>query len=240
MEQLMYQKIVLCGEDESKDFLECLRLRPMHIDFAQQSIRSLYLGGALHASTLINILSLCKGLTCLALFVGTDTFINDASSLWGALDALALKSLTFGTAIDLTTSIRTSNVFKNLTHLEIVDKSVLKKPIADLETLDALTHLCLVLAPYSCNPVSVIRLVGNARLRVLAFRVEYSHSVIETFMQQHGILDRRIVLLPSIMVQWDELGRGDMLVWELAEEKIRLPLTHNSKSFNASIIDGSS
>jgi hypothetical protein len=46
--------------------------------------------------------------------------------------------------------------------------------------------------------------------------------------------------LPSIMVQWDELGCGNLMVWELVEEKIRLPLTHNSKSFNTSITDGSS
>jgi len=169
----MYQKIVLCGKDKSKDFLECLHLCPMHVDFAQQSIRSLYLGGALHTSTLINILSLCKGLICLALFIGTDTFINNASLLWGALDALAPKSLIFGMAIDLTTSIRTSNVCKNLIHFEFVNKSVLKKPITDLETLDALMHLCLVLVPYSCNPVSIICLVGNACLQVLVFYMEY-------------------------------------------------------------------
>ncbi|KAG1837850.1 hypothetical protein DFJ58DRAFT_734140 [Suillus subalutaceus] len=240
MERLVYKKIVLDGEDETREFLECLRLRPMHIGFAQNSITSLYLRGALNESTLIQILSLCNGLTCLVLFVRTDAFMNDASSLRRALDALQLKSLTLAMAIDFTNSINTFDVFKNLTHLEIVDRLVLKKPHAGLEALHSLTHICLVLAPPSCNPVTVMRLIGNARLRVLAFRVEHSHHEIERFLQKHKILDRRIVLLPSLMVMWDELGRGDMLVWELAEEKVRLPIPQNSGSFIASFGNGSS
>jgi hypothetical protein len=102
MEQLVYKKIVLYREEETRNFLDCLRLCPMHVDFAQKCIKSLYLGGALNVSTVMDILSLCNGITALALFVHTDAFIHNATSLYEALDALPLTSLTLSMATDFT------------------------------------------------------------------------------------------------------------------------------------------
>jgi hypothetical protein len=80
-------------------------------------------------------------------------------------------------------------VFKNLTHLELMDQSVLIKSYICFDTLVELTHLCLVLAPHRCNPAMVKHLISNMHLRVMVFCVEYLHQEIERFMEQHEILD---------------------------------------------------
>jgi len=226
---MFYQKIVLHGNDETHEFLECLRQRPMHTDFAGKYISSLYLGGTPDELMLIDILSLYSDIRCLALLVPMDASTMSQLSLWHALNRLKLKTFTVGMAIDYI-SISTCDVFKNLTHLDIMDRSLLKKSNTGLDSLHTLTHICLVLAPHKCNPHAIVPLICNAHLQVLAFRVEHSHRVIERFLEQHGMLDRQIVLFPSQIVQWDELGRGDMLMWELTEEKIRLPIPEHIMS----------
>ncbi|KAG2353794.1 hypothetical protein BDR07DRAFT_1308184 [Suillus spraguei] len=228
IEKLLYQKIVLYDEDDTEDFLKCLRLRLMHNEFAKTTTTSLYLEGPLDESTVIELLSLCSGVTCLALSDDTEAFAEDTLLLWRALDALPLMSLTLNMVIDFKPSIGTFNVLKNLTHLDIMDKRILRKNHKGLYGLDSLTHICLPLSVRTSDPAAVMGLISNARLRVLAFRVEDSHERVQLFLQMNGTLDARIVLLPSIMENWDELGRGDMLLWELAEEKVMLPIPHNS------------
>ncbi|KAG1830496.1 hypothetical protein DFJ58DRAFT_736953 [Suillus subalutaceus] len=229
MERLMYKKIVLDDEHTVKKFLDCLRLRPMHVQFAQQHIRSLFLVGSIQKSTLIKLLSLCNRVTCLGLALSTTEFATDGSPLWLALDALPLKSLVLDMEIDSTSSTSTINVFKNLTHLDICNDRMLDKPNAGLEALSALTHLCTVLILGKSDPVAVIRLIGNARLQILAFRVRDPHNRVERFMRKHEILDRRIVLLPIDLTYWAQLGQGDMLVWELAEEQVKLSIPENKR-----------
>jgi hypothetical protein len=106
-------------------------------------------------------------------------------------------------ATDFTNLMGRFIFFKNLTHLDINDHSVLKKPHAGFEALVALTHLCLVFTTHNCDPVMDTQLISNEHLQVLAFHMEDLHRAIECFMQQHGIVDRQIVLLPSLLVQWD-------------------------------------
>lgn len=47
MERLMYKKIILFGQMNVRQFLECVYQCPMHIEFAQQSVTSLFLVGSL-------------------------------------------------------------------------------------------------------------------------------------------------------------------------------------------------
>ncbi|KAG2028720.1 hypothetical protein BDR03DRAFT_882826, partial [Suillus americanus] len=231
LEKLMYKNIVLCGETEVKRFLECLHLRPMHIEFAQQYIKSLFLVGSVPKSTVIDILSICNHVTCLALVLSTDEFALDVSSLWCALDALPLKSLLFAVKIDLASSLSTSPpAFTHLTHLDVNDDFILNQPNSGLEGLATLTHLCAVLKTRA-DPVAVMRLINNTRLQLLAFRVDVQHIVIQRFLEKHGLLDRRIVLMPIEMTNWSLLGQGEMLVWELAGELVKLPIPEDSESF---------
>ncbi|KAG2129694.1 uncharacterized protein EDB93DRAFT_1256170 [Suillus bovinus] len=223
----MYKNIALSSEDEIKDFLACLRLRPMHIQFAKTAINSLYLDGVVDASTVLDILSLCTRVEHLALLIHIYPAMDDRSSLWLTLNLLPLKSLVLYMGIHFINCITTSHVLKNLTHVDLIDRGVLRKPDTGLEALHSLTHICLVLQMSSSHPAAIARLVRNARLCVLAFHVEDSHSRIESFLEGCGIQDERIVLLSTVMVKWDSLGRTNMLLWELLEETIRLPKPKN-------------
>ncbi|KAG1830493.1 hypothetical protein DFJ58DRAFT_736949 [Suillus subalutaceus] len=201
----------------------------MHVEFAQQHITSLFLAGSIQQSTLIEILSICNRVTCLFLVLSTRDFSIDGPSapVWRALDALPLKSLVLAVNANFTSSASTLNVFQNLTHLEISDDRMLDRPNAALEGLSALTHLCVALLLGRSNPLAVIRLIGNARLRLLVFRVIASHRRVWLFLDNHEIFDHRIVLLPITLTNWAQLGHGDMLVWELAEELVNLPIDQN-------------
>ncbi|KAG2123304.1 uncharacterized protein EDB93DRAFT_1259124 [Suillus bovinus] len=125
--------------------------------------------------------------------------MDDQSSLWLTLDLLPLKSLVLYMGIHFINCITMSHVLKNLTHLDLIDSEVLRKPDTGLEALHSLTHICLVLQMDSSHPAAIVRLVGNARLCVLAFRVKDSHSRIESFLEGCGIQDERIVLLSTVM-----------------------------------------
>lgn len=223
---------MLEGEDRTTRFLECLRLRPTPGEFAQRYTTSLFLLGDIRTSTMIDLLSLCNRVTCLNLALYATEFTTNAS-LWRTLDALPLKSLGWFTDADFISSVGALGVFKNMTHLDIPDELV--RPNAAIEGLSALTHLCVALTPRRTDPTAVVRLIGNARLRLLACRVKVSHRSVDAFLAKHRIIDRRIVLLPNDLVLWSPLGQGDMLVWKLAEDEVKLGISESSESFNSSI-----
>jgi hypothetical protein len=228
MEQLMYKKIILFGDKNVRRFLQCVYQRPMHVQFAQQSVTSLFLVGSLQKSTLMEIISLCNRVTRLVIVSSTDEFKHDGSSLWHALEALPLQSLVIAVDIEFKSSISTSHMFKNLTHLDINDHRLLTKPHPEVVSLPALTHFCAVLRLFTTDPIALVSLIANARLRVVAFRVEGDHFQVEGFLARNEIQDRRIVLLPINLSSWGELGQGDMLTWELAEERVNLPISKGS------------
>jgi hypothetical protein len=173
----------------------------------------------------LTLLGCCTGITSLSLDCMVDAFGRDASSLWRALNNLHLKSLMLPVNIDLPNSISTLTVFQNLTHLDVCTHRVLIRPHAGLEALNSLTHLCLGLSLHSCNPAALKGLIGNSSLRLLGLRVPSSHGAVQRFLEQHCIVDRRIVLLPMNQSIWDYLGEHEPSVWELAEAKVRLPTT---------------
>jgi hypothetical protein len=203
----------------------------MHVDFAHEYITSLFLVGSIEISTLVEILSLCNGISCLVLLVSTISSATAVSSLLQALDTLPLKSLQLSMDVDVSTSFSTSNVFKHLTHFDTHDHRMLEKLHAGLDCLDSLTHLCVVLRLEKCDPLAVIHLIGNLRIQILAFRVEDPHHAVERFLEDHRLLDRRIVLLPIQLTNWAMLGQGEMLMWQLAEDLVKLPMPQKSKTF---------
>jgi hypothetical protein len=153
------------------------------------------------------------------------------------MDNLPLKSLQLAMDINVTLSIGTSNMFKSLTHFDTHDHRMLHNSPKGLECIDSLTHVCAVLKLGSCDPLRIIRLISNPRIRLLAFRVKDPHGVVEQFLEQHGIVDHRIVLLPVQITNWAMLGQGHMLMWQLAEGLVELPTPQNSKHFISTILN---
>jgi hypothetical protein len=137
--------------------------------------------------------------------------------------------------VDVSTSISTSNIFKHLTHFDTHDHRMLEKLHAGLDCLDSLTHLCVVLRLGRCDPLAVMHLIGNPRIRILAFRVDDAHHAVARFLEDNTLLDRRIVLLPIQLTNWAMLGQGEMLMWQLAEGLVKLPMPQNSKTVIQSI-----
>jgi hypothetical protein len=80
-----------------------------------------------------------------------------------------------------------------------------------------------------------MHLIGNPRIRILAFRVDDAHHAVARFLEDNTLLDRRIVLLPIQLTNWAMLGQGEMLMWQLAEGLVKLPMPQNSKTVIQSI-----
>ncbi|KAG1818613.1 uncharacterized protein BJ212DRAFT_1298683 [Suillus subaureus] len=165
-------------------------------------------------------------------------FLDYGSPLWHALNALPLKSLLLSVEIDFTSSSGKLNVFQNLTHFNITNDCMLNKPNVALEGLVSLMHLCVVLILGRSDPLAVIHLVSNSHLQLLAFRMKDVHHRVKWFLDEHEVIDHWIVFLPMELGNWAQLGQGDMLIWELAEEQVKLPIPESSESFTSSISSG--
>ncbi|KAG2108235.1 uncharacterized protein F5147DRAFT_652955 [Suillus discolor] len=144
------------------------------------------------------------------------------------MDNLPLKSLQLVMDIDVTSSIGTSNMFKSLTHFDTHDSRMLHNSCKGLECIDSLTHVCVVLKLGCSDPLRIISLICNPWIRLLAFRVEDPHDVVVNFLEQHEIVDHQIVLLPIEITNWAMLGQGHMLMWQLAEGLVELPIPQNT------------
>ncbi|KAG1784499.1 uncharacterized protein HD556DRAFT_1315014 [Suillus plorans] len=227
MEQLVYKKIVLHGQEDAGRFLECLYRRLLPADFAQRHVKALFLVGSIEPSTVIAILSICSCVTSLRLVLTTNGFATNGSSLWCTLDVLPLRSLVLTIRMRFESFLGACHTFTNLSHLELNGNHFLAEPQERLDSIASLTHLCVVLSPHIADPEAVTRLISNPRLQLLAFRVQDRHVDVEEFLEEHGICDDRIVLLPAELPVWGQLGQGDMLIWELAEDLTKSPLPQN-------------
>ncbi|KAG2081946.1 uncharacterized protein F5147DRAFT_783482 [Suillus discolor] len=227
LEQLVYRKIVLHGEEDARLFLECLYRRPMPVSFALQSVKALSLSGSIQSSTVIEIISICRSVTSLRLILTTNEYANNGSVLWRALDGLPLQALVLTIRMQFPSFLSEYHTFRNLSHLELNGNHFLAEPQEELEFFESLTHICVVLNPHIADPQAVILLISNAQLQLLAFRVEDGHNAVDEFLEEHGICDHRIVLLPFQLPVWGELGQGDMLMWELAEDRTKIPVPQN-------------
>ncbi|KAG1719701.1 uncharacterized protein EDB91DRAFT_1257442 [Suillus paluster] len=226
-ETLLYERIVMVDECQAALFIQCLRLRRMHEEFARTSINEMWLGGDIQAMTVNEILSMCTGIRNLALSSYGDEVLQDLSSLQPVLDALPLTVLHLHIGVTLTDSlIANVNVFSRLTHLDIDDHDLLQH--VRIESFPQLTHLSLWgdwgdLPRQRPNMVSLIqRLLDHPTMQVIMFRSD-DHGSLATFLEIHAFNDPRIIIVPEKLYLWDDLGRGSMLTWEIAEAKVNLP-----------------
>lgn len=97
-----------------------------------------------------------------------------------AMDNLPLKSLQLAIDIDVTSSMGTSNMFKSLTHFDTHDHRMLHNSRKGLECINSSMHVCAVLKLESSDPLRIIRLICNLRIRLLEFRVEDPHDVVHS------------------------------------------------------------
>ncbi|KAG1895710.1 uncharacterized protein F5891DRAFT_1193880 [Suillus fuscotomentosus] len=197
MEKLLYQNIIIHGQEDANRFLQCLYWRLMPVEFAHKSVKALFLVGSIEPSTVIEIISLCSGLISLHLTLRNNQFAMDVSSLWRILDVLPLKSLVLTLNMQFEPFLSVAHTFTHLSHFEVNRNHFLGLPREMLDSIQPLTHLCAVLSPHFADPDAVAHLISNARLRLIAFRVEDSHIDVEEFLEENSICDRRIVLLPA-------------------------------------------
>ncbi|KAG2057307.1 hypothetical protein BDR06DRAFT_969495 [Suillus hirtellus] len=109
--------------------------------------------------------------------------------------------------VNCITAIKQCNVFHNLTHLDINDQLLITEPYTRLEDLQSLTHIIVGLVMGKLMIELVKRLVSSTTL----------------WLNKYGFHNPQVVLLPMQWMSWAKLGQGDMLIWELAEERVRLP-----------------
>lgn len=77
----------------------------------------------------------------------------------------------------------------------------------------------------------VKHLVSSTMLWVLGLWVSETHRHVTMWLNKYGIHDPWVVLLPMQWMSWAKLGQGDMRIWELAKERVRLPQPTECMSF---------
>ncbi|KAG1828198.1 hypothetical protein DFJ58DRAFT_849170 [Suillus subalutaceus] len=222
-ERLLYNKVVLKDEDHAFRFLECYRLRQTHID-PPPATTTMFLGDDITYTTLVEILSLCKDITNLSIASVDDDFIRDLTNLHHVLEPPPPHGALFKPQI----------IADSLFHGRCFG-------LFDMNAFPKLTHLALLFVVYNPGvdvPGVVKRLLQHATLQVLVFRVD-GHSECATFLEPHGIVDRRIIIGPSRTFVWDDFGHGDMLLWELADDRVNMPApNHTCLKIDSGIIRG--
>ncbi|KAG1790115.1 uncharacterized protein HD556DRAFT_1310898 [Suillus plorans] len=223
-EKQLYEKVLLSDEDEASLFVQCLRRRQLCEEFAETVIKAISLSGDINVVTIMDILSLCKGIKNLSLRPQNDFLEDEVAPLLQLLDTLPLKVLSHQIGVPFTSSL-ISNVtlFAKITHLEVDDPNMLRD--VQMSCFPQLTHLSLWGSSYKSGtniPSLVKNILANATLEVIIFRVE-QHQQFADFLNIHELNDPRIVLATSRIYLWDDLGRSCMLFWELAEEKAKSP-----------------
>ncbi|KAG1720418.1 uncharacterized protein EDB91DRAFT_1257007 [Suillus paluster] len=202
----------------------------MHEEFARTSINAMFLHGDIQGTTMIEILSLCTGISNLALASNTDPVHKNLSFLQPVLDALPLTALHLQIGFTLTdSSIANVNVFSRLTHLDIDDHDFFQH--VRIESFPRLTHLALwgdLIRRENKMASSIQRLLNHPTMQVILLRSD-DHGRLADFLEEHAFNDPRIVIGPEKQYSWDFLGRGYMLLWEIAEAKAKILEPNHNK-----------
>ncbi|KAG2360976.1 hypothetical protein BDR07DRAFT_1377593 [Suillus spraguei] len=187
------------------------------------------LSGEIDGTTIIELLSLCTGINNLVLLCESNYFEKDTAPLLQVLDTLPLDILSLQMDVSLTpSSIANTNVFARLTHLEITEEGIFKH--LKMNAFPRLTHLALWGGPLrNQNGLKLIKhILSHATLQLLLLHVR-PHRQLAKFLDINNIDDPRIVLAPCEIYVWDSLGRASMLLWELADEKVKLRVPNHRK-----------
>ncbi|KAG1859404.1 hypothetical protein C8R48DRAFT_673948 [Suillus tomentosus] len=206
-EKTLYEKVLLLGDEIAQEFLECLRRRKMPEEFAEKSIKAICLSGDVEFNTVMEILSLCKGIKNLALIPDSEDFQKDVSTVLQILDALPLKVLSLQIGVHLTdTLISHASYLSTITHLEIDIYSMTRD--IDIQCFPNLTHLVIwstINSQEVMKPLLLKQLLSYPALEVLVLRAE-GHKTLAEFLECHMIYDPHIVLSTSRVYIWDDLG----------------------------------
>ncbi|KAG1904944.1 uncharacterized protein F5891DRAFT_976528 [Suillus fuscotomentosus] len=76
-----------------------------------------------------------------------------------------------------------------------------------MKSIKSLTHLCIVLYLHIAEPEAITLIISNVHLQLLAFHVQDRHIDIEEFLNEYSIDDDGIILLPTELLVWGELGQ---------------------------------
>jgi hypothetical protein len=181
--------------------------------------------GDILPSTAAEILSLCSGITNLALWIAPSDFKNGTTNpLLQPLNDLPLMSLSLSISLIFRdthlVSLSAFKAFGTLTHLEILNGWVLWNSTVGVEYLHGLTHLCLRIHTQRTKPKLVAFLLTLSHLRVIVFRISEDIDAVQTFLESNFLNDSRIVLVSQKPTAWDEFGGGDMFLWKAADQVV--------------------
>ncbi|KAG1886469.1 hypothetical protein F4604DRAFT_1675383 [Suillus subluteus] len=239
-EKLLYEKILLFDEEIATLFLQCMRRRHTPHAFAQTSIKAISLSDDVQFETAVEILSLCTGMNTLTIIPDEQDFHDKVTYLLQLMGTLPLTVLSLQVNVHPTSSLISDVAFfAKLTHLEIDRCGMLCD--VDLQYFPRLTHLAIwstFSEPDRRAPSLIKRLLSHPTLQVFIIRVDY-HRNFANFLDRHMLHDPRIVLAPSRVYLWDDLGRASMLLWELADEAVKLPEpNHTSVLHRTMLVNG--
>ncbi|KAG2105172.1 hypothetical protein BD769DRAFT_1393331 [Suillus cothurnatus] len=177
-----------------------------HCDFARGAVQSLCIEGDILPSTAAEILSLCSGITNLALWIAPSDFKNGTTNpLLQPLNDLPLMSLSLSISLIFRdthlVSLSAFKAFGTLTHLEILNGWVLWNSTRT-------------------KPKLVAFLLTLSHLRVIVFHISEDIDAVQTFLESNFLNDSRIVLVSQKPTAWDEFGGGDMFLWKAADQVV--------------------
>ncbi|KAG1789586.1 uncharacterized protein HD556DRAFT_1236227, partial [Suillus plorans] len=245
IEKLLYRTIVLPNENVATRFLSSVYSRPHPHNFARQAVKSLCLKGNICVSIAAEIISLCRGTTNLALWIGPSDLDQKTNPLLVPLDELVLTSLSLSISLLFSHtpsfSLSTLQVFRSLTHLEILNGWVLWSSTVGVEHLHGLTHLCLHIHTRRTKPGLVIPLLSHPCIRVLVFRISEGINVVQAFLESNLLSNFRIVLVSQDFISHGDFGRGDISsLWTGAEKIVDWRRVSQGMSFITSTLVASS
>lgn len=223
MEILLYQKVVLSDEITASCFLSSMRLRSSN--HSARVVQSLCVEGGVLLTTAADILSLCRSIQNLALWITPSDLAGEPNPLLHPLHMLPLKSLSLSIShiFDHTPliSLSTVPVFGKLARLEILNDWVLWSSTVGLEHLRQLTHLCLRLHTKRTKPTLVKSLLRDLPLQVLVFRASEDLKTVQRFLECTDLIDPCIVVVNYALVDLKDLRSGDITpLWQHAEHII--------------------
>ncbi|KAJ7059447.1 hypothetical protein C8F01DRAFT_1370382 [Mycena amicta] len=214
LEPLLYKTLVVDGLSTAHHIASLATCRPP--DFFAKVVRRLALSADSHTPT--NILSLCKGVTHLA--IADDILREHQWSINPVLFSLRnVERLVFA-ARELRCLDASAPVFSQLTHLTLLDFSYDKLP-PFVSALPSLTHLAL-LQPPTCSIVQEF-LAECPRLQILVLIASSLHWAIvaaaSTTPRPTTLTDDRLVICVS--KDWKEGVSEGHTYWDVAEEFVR-------------------
>ncbi|KAH7911843.1 hypothetical protein BJ138DRAFT_1112833 [Hygrophoropsis aurantiaca] len=226
LEPFIYGTVVLRGKGQTFRFLNALYSRPP--SFAHQRVKSVCLRQSIPLDLAGKVLSLCTGITNLALWITPQA--EGPSLLLPLLEALPLTSVSLNLPsvmgpADSREPLSNQPLFSRLERLDLVNHWALWTSSLGIERLQRLTHTSFRFWARG-NVGSALKLIlREARslevLVLLSDRIIYPEG--KTYLEKEDIRDARVVVMMhrGDAEQWIALERGEEGIWERATSVVR-------------------